>query len=1087
MLAEGTPTTMETETTGADRAATSRANGAKSHGPTSIPGKRNSRRNALTHGQTARLLTLDRESDDSFIEVLAALEAQLQPQNELEDELVETIAYNRWRTVRTWSQEKAVLDTAMSHANLAAPDLPTAECGGIALRNLSDQSRVLAIIDRNENRYQRSYHRALRELFTLRDRDEKAQTNPASPTKQSPPEKTNPAPSEPVSADSASPRDNDLEQTDHSPQTSIHPVKSNLTLLFLLTAVAHAQTPFAVDDFENHTSRTTLRPNAAAATQCATTGPQNIAVLAVTTPANPTLAAAWNNSAMQQAWFAPTGLSLNTYWQDASYGQTSATGQVFGPFALTQNYDCGNLDALAAAAITAASSSLNVSQYNRFAIVFPTQSCSSPDLGSIGGYGSIGCYVPAPLNQNASVAWFPILPKWAAPANSVGILAHEHGHNLGLNHSNTESYANVPLAAPDAISTNTEYGDPYSVMGNADIRSTLPTLGQYTGEHKALTLNWLNATEVQTSGTYTLAPFESTSGTRALRILRDPVEGSWLWAEYRQPIGIVDTTLSHLSATPFTGLLIHYEDPLLDALHTYLLDFQPNTVLTSGQTWSDPYSPLTLTATAANSLTATYDPTCAALTQSSNVITVTAPPTCQWTATTATPWLTLSTRNNTVTYIAAANPDTSQRLGFITINRQTLPVIQPGRGVSINGITPAVLNGTSGKISIQFSGSPNAIYVRFSGPETCAVNIYPTQAVPFNPVPNSGICSMDPTQSVITGQGSLTLAMTFSATTFAGSHHITAIASGGPETATLTLGTWTVGGSTLASISPASVVIGSGVFTITATGINFVAGQMIQWNGTALPTTFVSTTQLTATVPANLIASATVTVSGATGSQPFTVTAPPPVITPGGIVPVGSTISTIAPGEWISVYGSNLSQTTAEWNGEYPTTLGGASVLIDGRPAYLSYVSPTQINAQVPDDSKTGVVSVQVGTATSTVTLATFAPSWIPLDATHAVAINPITPGLIAAGQIIELFGVGFGPTSPTVPAGHSYSGAANTTNPVTVTIGGINAKVQFAGIIIGGLYQINVEVPQLPPGDQLLKATVGAVSTPQGVNLTLQ
>jgi uncharacterized protein (TIGR03437 family) len=213
-------------------------------------------------------------------------------------------------------------------------------------------------------------------------------------------------------------------------------------------------------------------------------------------------------------------------------------------------------------------------------------------------------------------------------------------------------------------------------------------------------------------------------------------------------------------------------------------------------------------------------------------------------------------------------------------------------------------------------------------------------------------------------------------------------------------------------------------------------------------------------------------------------------------VPVGSTISTISPGSWISIYGSNLASTTATWTGNFPTSLGSVNVLIDGKAAYLSYVSPTQINAQVPDDAKYGTVSVQVGTATSTVTLAQFSPSWIPLTSTnYAVAVIPGVNGSysiasstqrISPGQVIELYAVGFGPTTPVTPAGKLLTADALTANKVTVTIGGVSASVQYAGLILAGLYQINVVVPKVGSGDQLLQASVGGAQTPAGVYLPI-
>jgi hypothetical protein len=90
-------------------------------------------------------------------------------------------------------------------------------------------------------------------------------------------------------------------------------------------------------------------------------------------------------------------------------------------------------------------------------------------------------------------------------------------------------------------------------------------------------------------------------------------------------------------------------------------------------------------------------------------------------------------------------------------------------------------------------------------------------------------------------------------------------------------------------------------------------------------------------------------------------------------------ITTVA-GSWISIFGTDLANTTALWNGNFPQSLGGTTVTIDNQPAYLWYVTPQQINLQAPNDATTGVVEVAVntasGTAYSTVTLAAYAPSF---------------------------------------------------------------------------------------------------------------
>ena len=80
------------------------------------------------------------------------------------------------------------------------------------------------------------------------------------------------------------------------------------------------------------------------------------------------------------------------------------------------------------------------------------------------------------------------------------------------------------------------------------------------------------------------------------------------------------------------------------------------------------------------------------------------------------------------------------------------------------------------------------------------------------------------------------------------------------------------------------------------------------------------------------------------------------------------------------------------------------------------------------------------------------------------------------------LYGVGFGPTKPPVPAGAVFSGSAPAVTLPTITIGGIKAQVLFCGVTSAGLYQINVVVPAVPSGDQMLIAKSGSSQTQTGV-----
>lgn len=231
-----------------------------------------------------------------------------------------------------------------------------------------------------------------------------------------------------------------------------------------------------------------------------------------------------------------------------------------------------------------------------------------------------------------------------------------------------------------------------------------------------------------------------------------------------------------------------------------------------------------------------------------------------------------------------------------------------------------------------------------------------------------------------------------------------------------------------------------------------------------------------------------------------------PFIAPNGIAPLDSSVPIIQPGSWISIFGLNFASSVSTWNGNFPTSLAGVSVTINGKPAYLWYISPTQINLQAPDDNATGTVSVQLttpnGTATGSVALANVAPS-LSLFANQYVAGEILTPDGSGAygggtydlvgpsrffsfstrpvkpGETLVLYGVGFGPTEPSVPAGRAFTSTAPTTNPVTITIGGEAAKVLFSGIVATGLYQINLLVPVVPGGDQPIQASVGGTNAP--------
>jgi uncharacterized protein (TIGR03437 family) len=274
--------------------------------------------------------------------------------------------------------------------------------------------------------------------------------------------------------------------------------------------------------------------------------------------------------------------------------------------------------------------------------------------------------------------------------------------------------------------------------------------------------------------------------------------------------------------------------------------------------------------------------------------------------------------------------------------------------------------------------------------------------------------------------------------------------------------------------------------------------------------------------PANLAAgtytgSVQITAAGAIGSPApvavtLVVTGTQPAGTITGVANAASFQPSFAAATWVSIFGTNLSQTTYSWqstdfvNGQLPTSLEGVSVTINEMPAYVAYISPTQINVLAPDDATVGTVQVQVTTAQQTsnsfsAKKTQFAPAFFTIDGGAYVAALHTDYSLVGApnllagavtqpaqpGQTILLYATGFGPTNPPLPSAQLVTTPEPLANPVQISIGGVAASVTFSGLAGSGLYQFNVTVPNLPNGDAAVLATIGGVATQPGVSVTVQ
>jgi len=248
---------------------------------------------------------------------------------------------------------------------------------------------------------------------------------------------------------------------------------------------------------------------------------------------------------------------------------------------------------------------------------------------------------------------------------------------------------------------------------------------------------------------------------------------------------------------------------------------------------------------------------------------------------------------------------------------------------------------------------------------------------------------------------------------------------------------------------------------------------------------------------------------------PSGATAPKPAIRDSGVASAATSAAGVVAGSWVSIVGENLASTTRSWradefvNGKLPTSLDGVSVTINGKAAAISFISSTQINLQAPDDTATGNVAVVVKNAAGesaprTVALQSVSPAFFPFGpqngrylasvATDGTYLGPaglfgstVTSRPARPGEVVLLFGTGFGPTNPPVAAGQLFSGAARLANDVRITIGGMAADVAFAGLSSAGLYQFNVTVPPaVANGDQAVVATINGVQSPSGIFLAV-
>ncbi len=239
--------------------------------------------------------------------------------------------------------------------------------------------------------------------------------------------------------------------------------------------------------------------------------------------------------------------------------------------------------------------------------------------------------------------------------------------------------------------------------------------------------------------------------------------------------------------------------------------------------------------------------------------------------------------------------------------------------------------------------------------------------------------------------------------------------------------------------------------------------------------------------------------------------ASPPIVTSTGLVSAASYApapnNQVAPGQLVSIFGQNfLAAGNAVAGGlPLPTQLGSQNtgVTACGQALPLYSVSTGQINAQLPSEcpttgTMTATITVGGQTATQVFSLAPAAPGIFTVNGSgsgdgivvHAdnSLVSSTTPA--SPGEEVVIYVTGLGATNPQFADGTAVDRMNTTVMPVTVTIGGKNAAVIYAGLTQGfvGLYQINAIVPGGLTGSQpVVVISGGTYSSAAGVSMSVQ
>ena|GEM_PF-3371937 len=513
-------------------------------------------------------------------------------------------------------------------------------------------------------------------------------------------------------------------------------------------------------------------------------------------------------------------------------------------------------------------------------------------------------------------------------------------------------------------------------------------------------------------------------------------------------------------------------------------------------------------------------------------------PNAPWTAVSNNPWITITnggshTGSGTVQYTVALNPDEEPRTGTITIAGKTFTVTQdenpgeppatlsvnptslsytytPGRSAVLDRTVTVSSSGDAIQFSVQINGASwlstttntattSATVSFVAAPENLPVGTY-TGSILFKEVGGDRQATVPVTLNVQPRTDTLPN-LTASPRSL---YFKRALGSSVPAPQRIKLGananspvnfTMDLESSIWLNVQTVSDNLGSGII-VSVRNLNMLPGVYDAKITVKSPTFAFADVE----IPIRYV----VTLSGGSG----------PSILSGGIVNGATFVAGGAPGTWISVFGSGLANSTRSWNPNQsqgsllPTNLDGTEVLIGGVSAPISFVSPTQVNALVPNVTLRGWVPIEVRvnntpTEGGYIYLRDTAPALFVYSqqggryvaAQHpdstATAVGPV--GLFPGGpasrpatsaQIITVYATGFGRTNPAIDPATFFKGSAALLDSTQfqLRVGGLPAQIQYVGLVAPGLYQVNLVLPSLTTGEYYVNADVDTMTTQPGV-----